>query len=353
MRNKKAYLLSLCAAVFLANLGFGLAAGKTASSYPFLVTLPGKSHEVWNIASSGKAKRSKIMPSGMVEETMEGSTAPALSPNGKKLAYLQGNNLWIKNFPEGKPRKITQEGFGMGTPYEPVFPLISGWSQDGTQLIYFLKHAEPGEEGVEDGPALEVKPLAYGYYLYDTTTAKTTSLTLEGHYFCGWDSQNEALFQQSNGPAIVAFGLETGKREFTVQAPDTNDLGQFFMSFTGNEALALVGVTGKWSKIIRIDLAGGAVTDVSAQIEWGGLNWPSLSPSGKKTAWVQTVRDDEGAVGLFLLVDKKVTLKVKNVARYRWVDEEKIVLVDSLEPGKLELLVIQASDGKILDKHPL
>lgn len=351
---KTARRLPLFAFLGLALL-CGLGAKKAPPKQPgflFLVTLPGTSSEIWAVGKNGKAKRHTILPKGVVEGTLEGSTAPCLSPKGDKLAYLQGNNLYVKDLRSGKALKITQEGFAKDKLYEPVYPLISGWSFDGTKLLYYLKHAEPGEEGEEDGPQRKVMPLTYGYYLYDLSLSESKSIAMEGYNFCGWDAQDEMLFQQLNTSVITAVDLGAHTRDITVKIPGAS-VDQVFASFSGAEALALAGEVGKWSKVVKVDLSTGGTEEVSTPFGWGDCNWPSLSPSGKRTAWIQTVRDDAGVVGQFLVVDKNVTLKVQYVNRYQWMNEEKIVLVNAKKPGKLELLVVRADDGVVLDRHPL
>lgn len=340
----------LLTSLLLASFAGPSRAGDKPSTFPYVV-YTGRGFDLWRIDKAGHAKSSQKLPWGLREGNMEGSTEPTLSPDGKKLAYLKANNLWVKDLSSGKPLQLTTVGFEKDPKYLPVHPLISGWSQDGSKLLYYLQHMEAGEEAEGDGPdegfAREVKQLDYGYYFYDQASGKTTPLGLEDAPFVGWDHDGEMVFQPTgtNTTTLLFLDPDLAQREFVVNSPRITDAGQFFMSTSKNEAVGLVGDFAKWNKVVRVDLRDASTEDLTPQKGWGEVNWPSLSPSGKHLAWVRS--------GGYLVVDGKELPGLKDLSLYRWVDEEKLVAITIPAPGKQELLVIQALDGKVLDRHPL
>jgi len=332
----------LLASLYL--LGAGLAWG---ASPLVLVTVPGKSHEILRVSKDNQITLVKKLPGSVVESTLEGSTAPLPSPDGKKIAYLQGNNLFIQGLPKGAPQQVTKEGFSNSKKYRSVYPLLSGWSRDSSQVLYYLTHTEEGMEGEEEGPALETKDLAYGYYFYDASAGVTQLPGMEGHEFCGWTSKEEALLLNPNGVLLYAVKSEGMPREITFKFKGANVVGQVFPG-PGDKALALAGDFGKWSQVVELDLTDGNATVFSAQGGWADFNRPSYSPSGKRSAWLAGEREDDGQVKHYLVVDKAIRLELKTAPRYEWLDDARIAVVQVDKAGKLELLVVDASGGNTL-----
>jgi dipeptidyl-peptidase-4 len=71
---------------------------------------------------------------------------PTLSPNGKKVAYVHENNLYVKDLIKGKTKKVTKDGKknaiingAVDWVYEEEFTMSRGfeWNVDGTRLAYY------------------------------------------------------------------------------------------------------------------------------------------------------------------------------------------------------------------------
>lgn len=81
-----------------------------------------------------------------VVATPDAESYPALSPNGRWLAYVSDRTgsaeLWVKRYPDGVPTRVSQNG-GV----EPV------WSRDGRELYYRRGNAIFGA-AVSPGDAL-------------------------------------------------------------------------------------------------------------------------------------------------------------------------------------------------------
>jgi hypothetical protein len=313
-----------------------------------LVTVPGKSHEILSVSAKNKIKLVKTLPGSVVESTLEGSTAPSLSPDGKKLAYLKENNLFVQDLPKGSPQQVTKEGFSNSKKYHSVFPLISGWSRDSKQLLYFLKHAEPGMEGEEEGPALETKELSYNFYFYAPPEGVVELPGLEGYTFCGWSSKQEGLFLSPNQVLLYAVETREMPRQIVFKYEGADAVAQVSAG-PGTKALAVASSgPGKWSQVVELDLSDGTALEVSKKLGWADLNFPSFSPTGKKKAWIETERNDDGTMARFLTVDRNAILDLKTTPRYEWLDDARIAVVQVDQAGKLELLIVSSTGGHTL-----
>jgi dipeptidyl aminopeptidase/acylaminoacyl peptidase len=323
--------------------------GRVLADPMVLVTLPGKSHEIYSVSKDNKITLVQKLPGGVVEGTLEGSTAPLISPGGKKLAYLQGNNLFIKGLgKEATPQQVTKEGFSNSKKYRSVYPLLSGWSRDSSQVLYYLTHVEEGMEGEEEGPALGTKDLKYGYYFHDASAGVTYLPGMEGFAFCGWTVKKEALLLSPNQVLLYAVEAQGMPREIVFKYEGADAVAQVSPGL-GTKALAVASSgPGKWSQVVELDLNDGTAKAISKQQGWADFNWPHFSPKGKKMAWIETERNDDGTMSQFLTVDRNAILDLKVAPRYEWLDETRIAVTQVDKTGKLELLVVDVPGGNTL-----
>jgi hypothetical protein len=73
-------------------------------------------------------------------------TQPAVSPDGTKIAFVRGLDIWVMNADGGGPAPITGTEGGDSQP---------AWSPDGSQIVYVSNHSVIG--GGTTGPELWVK----------------------------------------------------------------------------------------------------------------------------------------------------------------------------------------------------
>ncbi len=59
--------------------------------------------------------------------------APVLSPDGKRLVFSALASLWIKDFPDGEPARLTNLLVGTG---QEVGEFLPAWSPDGLEIAY-------------------------------------------------------------------------------------------------------------------------------------------------------------------------------------------------------------------------
>ncbi|TAN05008.1 MAG: S9 family peptidase [Rhodanobacteraceae bacterium] len=79
----------------------------------------------------------------------------ALSPNGKLLAFIKDNNLWLRDTATGKATPLTTDGSkddGYGSPDSGPMPLVR-WAPDSKRLVAFRQDSR----GVENEYTLETR----------------------------------------------------------------------------------------------------------------------------------------------------------------------------------------------------
>ncbi len=62
-------------------------------------------------------------------DRLDPATAPSISPDGRKILYVAGGSLWVRELDRGGDREVVHES-------APQFPI---WSPDGAQIAYVAK----------------------------------------------------------------------------------------------------------------------------------------------------------------------------------------------------------------------
>lgn len=182
-----------------------------------------------------------------VYDTGEGRNAPltrgdsvryaVFSPNGKKVAYVEGNNIFVKNLSDGKVSQVTRDGrlnhIINGMPdwvYEEEWGISDAmrWSPDG-EKIAFLRFDERGVkeysldfygtgEGTQtEGLAAPIYPRSFTYkypvagesnsivslHVYSLRTGKTVKVDTGSEIdqyipFFGWTPTEDVYFMRIN-----------------------------------------------------------------------------------------------------------------------------------------------------------
>lgn len=117
---------------------------------------------------------------------------PQLSPDGKKLAFTVLNRLYVMNYPEGEPKRLTQNEFTEAMP---------SWNKDSKQLAFVTWEGEEGH-----------------IYKINTNGGSPQKLTNQGGIYTqlAWDAKSDRIVflmgaAQNFKDAVGPFAFGTGR----------------------------------------------------------------------------------------------------------------------------------------------
>jgi|GEM_PF-5751568 hypothetical protein len=314
---------------------------------------------IYRVFENGETKTLMQLSTGAAwESSYSGSTLPNVSGDEKHMAYCDGNILWITEISGVKKQKIAPKN-GMGK------ALVNGWSRDGTRLLYHIVEddSDNDDESLQGKPAVDDgnSPAAdEGYFVYDLLSGKSERMDIKGLYV-SWGEGNGIICQwpDDNSREIISIDPKGNTSTlFKYNGWGTDEISQIFIGRTGMAA-AMAGSSGRNDGVILIDLAGHRSKDITGKKDWSKMQWPALSPSGKKVSWLDSDRHgrDGGFIRDLFVVDKKTIFKTQDfIDEYRWISESSIAVItrsDEDVNSVDELYVIDSGTGKILNMTPL
>ena len=261
----------------------------------------------------------------------EGSSDPAPSPDGKQLAFIQKGSLLIRPMEGGKAVTVVS-----GYVHEMLY--ITGWSPDGSQLVYFL-----GPPQADDAPPSKITESKH--FLYDVKAKTKREITLDGS-LVGWLPNGEMLIHNTEHGTLSSLSLARGAKPKQL-LKEEDELGQIELSPDGKRIAVSRNKRNDTSnsQLVAIELDGGKSTPISKPGEWAEFQWPKWSPSGKRTAWIARVGMVEGQPNSVLVVDGKILTKPGPLSDFLWLSETTIAMVE-LEA----LAVLDLATGKELGR---
>jgi Tol biopolymer transport system component len=200
----------------------------------------------------------------------KGILAPALSPNGKQVAFIALNQLWLMEIGKA-PRQITHDAFYKQGP---------AWSPDGSTLAYVSD-----KDGTEN------------IYLLDLATGNARLLSAckdSAQIFPAWSPDGRRIaFQDQTGATLLA---DVSNGEIRTLAPSTFFPGRPAWSADGSTvAIATVKSYSKrfregTNQILAVNVSSGKsqyyepapFQSITTRTEDG----PVYAPSGKEMAFV-------------------------------------------------------------------
>jgi hypothetical protein len=330
-------------------------------NYP--VKINDKLYKIYKVYENGETKTLMQLSTGSAEESSSGSTLPKISSDEKHMAYCDDNILWIAEISGVKKQKIAPKN-GMGK------ALVNGWSRDGTRLLYHIVEdvGDNDDESLQkksadNGDNSSVPPSVTdeGYFVYDLSSKKSERVDIKGAYI-SWGKDGNIICQwpnDYNSREIISIDLKGNTSTlFKCNGWGINEIGQIFIGQTGM-ASAMAGASGSNEGVILIDLAGHSSTDITGKEDWSRIQWPEISPSGKKVSWIDSGRrgKDTGYIHDIFVVDKKTIFKTQDlIDEYEWISDSAIAVItrsDEDVNSVDELYVINADSGKIINMTPL
>ena len=337
----------------LALLGFLLTSLSAASARHAVHIF--HADKVWSVQADGNIEEVPIDFDSGENEGGVGTTAPVVSPDDRRVAFTKDNDLWIDDLKSGARQRLTHHGRKSDDTFASVYVLITGWSADGKQILYNVAHSDAEDpEGID--PPREIRAVPYGFRILDVANGGSKAARLAGEFQL-WLPDGRFLLTSSDADYLhgalmaQAPGQELPDRLTPVRGlwgqADVSRDGKWLVASLGQPAPRqpdqMEDETALTSRIVKMDLKNGALTDVTAPGSWSEFQTPRFSPGGARLSWVrQGEPDASGFASGAVLVDGKEIGTFSMPVEPRWIDDNTLVISHA---GGID--VIQA-DGKVI-----
>lgn len=266
---------------------------------------------------------------------VKGIVSPKISPNGKQVAFVALNDLWLWNIGKGKPFRLTNN---------PYLEMAPSWSPDGNKLAYSSDKA-----GTLDIYILDLK---------SGEERKLTSLLDSAEMYADWSPDGTQIaFQDQNG-ATYTVNVDTGDVKQVVEslnAPGSPTWGPEgkTIAFAAIKTFSNRFREGT-NQILTIDLQKGAndyvepiPSDPFKSLSNRENSGPEWSPDGKHMAFVVESQLYVMPVGKNGAPTEEPRLITDDIAEApSWSGDSNTLLY--LSKGKLKLVSIDSGETQTL-----
>lgn len=264
-----------------------------------------------------------------------GSSNPIPSPNLLHTAFIDtSSNLWIISNETLEAKKVTQTG-GVN--------FISGWSPDSTKIIYQIFEDTIGIRADGFGGLPQMKEqfnpnLDFGFFVLDIDLGTTKKLYPLESFQEFIDKYKVLVLHNDN---LIIFDINTFEADYNfVKEKFGFGANQFDISSDGKKwTYTLSRNPTDDANIIYTDFPQkeGEVIDSG---DWTEVQFPKISPSGKKIAYAKRTGYIEPGIPNFAIWVYDATSKSKlkyNVEGFpeHWVDEQTLI-VRASDASKME-----------------
>lgn len=191
-----------------------------------------------------------------------------VSPDRQKVVYTSLGKLYVKDLPNGKPRRVTSDANN--------FELFPSWSPDGRTLVYATWHDDElgairtvGADG-RNGRKLTTKT---GHYVEPRFSADGRQIVYRR---IGGDGLRSSLYSQDRGIYIVA--ASGGEPKLVTEEGNTPRMNK------AGDRIFLSSQEGQKAALISVNLTGG---DRRVHLQADNATEFVPSPDEKFVAWVE------------------------------------------------------------------
>jgi hypothetical protein len=285
--------------------------------------------EAFRVYPTGKIDSLKLPPfgGGGIGRLGFGDTQQLPSPNYMLLAYIDSTrNLALYNVSTGQSKQITSVAQPQDDVFAAIAVLITCWSKDSQKLLYYVS---PGDTECDDcdREGWEMRPAAYGFYIYDLKSAQPVMTKLPAE-FQDWINGEEMLLAGPYNGTVTLYRFSPFNNHSSAITAVPGSIGQIEVSQDGHWLTAVLS-TGiskdpRPSRIVKIDLSSGELAYLTSPGAFTEYQWPRFSPNGKRIAYVQ----NEYARDIVIMVngEKIFAPELNCFPRICWIDDTNIAV---------------------------
>ncbi|MBN1944031.1 MAG: PD40 domain-containing protein [Bradymonadales bacterium] len=252
-----------------------------------------------------------------------GSEAPALSPDRRQLAYLEGGSLYISDLEGGEPEEVLSSREGRRA------IVINSWTPDGQGLLAYVE---------------DTRSHRGGYRRVDGDSHRASELSLE----------DRAIVWSADGSAVL-FDRATNRGFTLYREPISGGSAEAIATSTGCNAFrplsAAAGVLAylEDNNLCTLPDRGGR-SEIVARSE-GNAEFirPVVSPDGTRVAFFWERPDRDGLVHLAVVeLESREIRRVTpctNRCEFQWYDPEHLLFTDS--QGRLVLVDLEGQEMQL------
>jgi hypothetical protein len=319
-----------------------------------------QSQKVIHVNSQGEQQTIFPPPKEIREKKWQGIKNLLVSPNQQRIAYTQGNDLWVYDVQKNNSKRLTKVGRPFTDRYISIEVLAKKWSLDGDQILYEVAEGMYGNpEG--DLPDLEARHGPYGHYVYDLRVSSSREFPshISIDQIVGWLENDSIImgYPLCNGTApdvykgkavrFEHFNLERAEIlsgpyiGFQMLQPELSRSGKLFV---------FVNRVCKKDRIeiLELNFETGKVSAITSEGGWAEYQWPKYSPDGTQIAYMHHQQISTPKNNVELMVDGKEIYSFRGDGHPFWIDNQTVALIGAANiTGPLTLTVIDVTTGKV------